>query len=281
MDISNTLSQAFSQVSDEITQIVQNLEDSKLTNSHDDLINLAENLHAQSENFYNRFVHLVRLQQSAPTSSSQVPLSTLTDKCDEIKEKLRHLTTKIEEMQQSQSRLRRDAETKELIHILDVKKCDEDWVIKVRSNPSCEENFRNVDIWDIQLNTIVAQFKLIEPKVVIKKNINEQVIPKSYYVARIGDRIISKPFFIKVVTFIEFDYDGESTLTFKLKNLFNEELKNLVIEVNLKPYHVIDILSPDEELDVELEGIRGPTNLQVFDGQHVISELSDLGNLGQ
>lgn len=281
MDNHDTLLQAFSQISDEILQINNQVLELKETNSQNSLNTLAANLHNQSEIFHRKLENLLRLQQAAPSSSSQVPLSNLTDKCEEIKEKLQVLVTKIYEMQQSLSRLKKDAEIKELIQIIDVKKCDEDWIIKVRSNPSCEENFRNVDIWDVQNNVIVAQFKLIEPKVVVKKRINEVVIPKTYYVARIGDRIVSKPFFLKVVALIEFSYDGESNcLSFILKNLFNEELKDLVIEVNLKPYQIIESLSPNEELEVDLQGIDGPINLQVIDGQNIISDLVDCSSLG-
>ena len=271
MDLNNTLTQTFNQAAQETQRFLMNFNAFQSKINLEDLTSSSEELKNEVQSLWNQFQKISH--QNSSGSSDPISLSSISQSSQVIHQKLQDLAEKVNEMQASFKKIQRDAEINEVVQILDVIKKDDRWVIKVRSDPKCKKVFRNVDIWDIGQKVSVAQFKLIEPKVVLKREIAELILAQSYYVARIGDRIVSKPYFIYTIKISYDDSDESNGYKFILKNLFDEDLSNLVVHFKSDFYQVIDSIPGNGEIGLCFPDINGYFNISVLQDQRVISNL--------
>jgi hypothetical protein len=202
-----------------------------------------------------------------------------------ITEKVIHLADITLELEESCRNLQetllpflKDAQPGETVEIVKFKKViknrdldneETKWVLEVRSHPECTRNFRNVEIWDIANNSLVAKILLIEPKVTVKVVVNDtDFLPLGYLSARIGNEIISKPYLIPRIKVSVSKFETKAQVS--LENLFNEEITNFSLNFNGIIHENLNLEgNKDEQISIDFDG--GLVVAYAFQDQVIIS----------
>ena len=203
--------------------------------------------HQQFQEIFQKFSHFQEVfQEVTAGGKSTSGLSGITNGISQINEQISILSKSVEEVKDLYSDILRDAQPGELVQILKVKKVKkineeneeiENWFIEVRSDSKCVKNFRNVEIWDISNGNLITSFKLIEPKVIIKRKIDAELLPMTYFVAKIEGKIVSKPYLIPHLNITVKNINSQASV--EVENLFNENVEDLYLIYNdLEPKEI-------------------------------------------
>lgn len=206
--------------------------------------NLARNLNpidpGQIDGLFQNFFEIQNTYEEVMSGGQgSSGLNGIVNGVNQINNVISDLSQNVQEVKNLYSDILRDAQPGELVQILKVKKVKkieegnketENWFIEVRSDPECVKNFRNVEIWDILNGTIITNFKLIEPKVIIKRKIDPQFLPMTYFVAKIEGKIVSKPYLIPHLKITVKNVNSMACVI--IENLFNQNVEDLSLVYN-------------------------------------------------
>lgn len=156
-------------------------------------------------------------------------LVLIMEETKKLSESMNNLVQLSENVKESLSQVNKDASSNMQIEIIETKIKDEVWCIKVRSNEKCTENFRNVDIIEIESERNVCSFLLIEPKVIMKKTLEDhQLLCLNHLVAKIGNKVVSNPVIIPQIKITNF-YIADDVYKIDFESMASNELTNLRI----------------------------------------------------
>jgi hypothetical protein len=201
------------------------------------------------------------------------------EEAKKLNESVDNLVQLSEKVKESLAQVNKDASSNMQIEIIETKIEDEVWCIKIRSNEKCTENFRNVDITEIESERKVCSFLLIEPKVIMKKTLEDhQLLCMNHLVAKIGNKVVSNPVIIPQIKITNF-YTADDAYKIDYESMASNELTNLrIINRNYEEILPIEsIAAYSKHVGVELSAeFEGKVTLYVECNGVIISNAYDI-----
>ena len=177
-----------------------------------------------------------RLQGNPNLQAVEANEITLQDILREIQAmhlNLQSLSESTSVVQRKIENLLKDASGESKVEFANIKAKEGKWTIEAKCGEGATGCFRNVDIYEIETGRRVATFLLIEPFVTIKTVLDTELIPMNHLVAKIGNKIVSNPFFIPKAKILSVNSE-EGGFIITIENLSSETVENFrIIDGNI------------------------------------------------
>ena len=194
-----------------------------------------------------------RISQNPNLIAVEVNEITLHDILREIQimqknlESLHNTTFEVNKKLES---LLKDASGESKIEFANIKVKEGKWTIEAKCGEGSTGCFRNVDIVEVESNRPVTTFLLIEPYATIKRTLDIDLIPMSHLVAKIGNKIVSNPFYIPKVKILNVQLVDDGYII-TIENLCSENIgKFRIIDGNLNEIATFDGIEPSTKSDL-------------------------------
>ena len=252
---SEIIDKAINNIQESFEKSIQNFKGHMDEESSGQALNELIALQKEIEAFDEKLGFIVNSSKKLQAVSDNEILQNFHKDIETVNERIENLKRNVERLNEISSSIVKDASVEEMVEIIDaLPKTPDVWSIKIRSPDINEGNFRNITIWDVELNQEVGNIILLEPGIEIKIHSHMPLTVAHHLVAKIDERYISFPYRIPKIKISNVSIDNNIEVT--IKNLTGTKIENAIVVYNnmrapnelfLDPYE-ISVFAIDDNL---------------------------------